>query len=95
MKIWSWTYRFWNQAQVDNLIASIQANGMKAVADVVYNHRDGGNAETNTAVEGWIENYNCTKRESGNSPFPSDRYRIILPLGGSIRNGNVRGKGSM
>ena len=41
MKIWSWTYRFWNQAQVDNLIASIQANGMKADADVVYNHRDG------------------------------------------------------
>lgn len=78
---------FGTRAQVDSLIASIQANGMKAVADVVYNHRDGGNAETNPAVEGWIENYNCAKRESGDNPFPSDRYRIILPLGGSTGNG--------
>lgn len=78
---------FGTRSQLDNLISTIQSNGMKAVADVVYNHRDGGSPETNSAVEGWIENYNCTKRNNGDNPFPSDRYRIILPLGGSTGNG--------
>lgn len=80
---------FGTRSQVDALISSIQSSGMKAVADVVYNHRDGGIAEQNTAVEGWVENYNCTKKNSGDNPYPSDRFRLILPLGGS--SGNIEG----
>ena len=78
---------FGTRTQVNALINTIKANNMKAVADVVYNHRDGGKAENNPFVEGWIENYNCTKKDAGDNPFPSDRYRIILPLGGSTLNG--------
>lgn len=78
---------FGTRAQVDSLIAHIKAHNMKAVADVVYNHRDGGKAEDNPSVEGWIENYNCTKVNSGDNPYPSDRFRCYLPLGGSSGNG--------
>jgi glycosidase len=78
---------FGTRTQVDNLVAAINTNGMKAVADVVYNHRDGGKAEVNGSVEGWIVNYNCTKKNNGDNPYPSDRVRMILPLGGSSLNG--------
>ncbi|CAG0906202.1 unnamed protein product, partial [Cyprideis torosa] len=75
------------RADVDASITALNNAGIKAVADVVYNHRDGGDAEQNTAVEGWIENFNCTKRNSGDNPFPSDRVRYIIPIGGSTGNG--------
>ncbi len=78
---------FGTRAKVDSLIAHINTNNMKAVADVVYNHRDGGNAENNGAVEGWIKNYTCTKKNNGDNVYPSDRFRLILPLGGSTGNG--------
>ncbi len=78
---------FGTRADVDQVIATLQTNGVKAVADVVYNHRDGGKAEDNPAVEGWIENLNCTKVNSGDNAFPSDRYRCYLPLGGTTGNG--------
>ncbi|HDZ58432.1 MAG TPA: T9SS type A sorting domain-containing protein, partial [Ignavibacteriales bacterium] len=58
-------------------------NGLKAVADVIYNHRDGGAAENNTAVEGWIENFTYP----GNNAYPSDRFRNTLPIGGSTGRG--------
>ena len=78
---------FASRSQIDALIDSMQILGMKAVADVVYNHRDGGRPEVNVAVEGWIENYNCSKKSSGDNVFPSDRFRLGLPLGGSSGNG--------
>lgn len=78
---------FGTRAQVDLLISSIQNNGIAAVADVVYNHRDGGKAEDNSSVEGWIENYNCIKKNNGDNAYPSDRFRCYLPLGGSSQNG--------
>ena len=68
------------RADVDASIAALNAAGIKAVADVVYNHRDGGVAEANGAVEGWIENFNCAKRNSGDNPFPSDRVRMVIPI---------------
>lgn len=78
---------FGTRADVDDCIAALNANGIIPIADVVYNHRDGGLPEINPAVEGWIENYNCTKKNAGDNPFPSDRFQCILPLGGSSLNG--------
>ena len=74
---------FGTRGAVDDLITALGANGVEAVADVVYNHRDGGVAEVNQAVKDYITlHYNDTK-----NPFPSDRYRCVLPLGGASGNG--------
>ncbi|HRI26479.1 MAG TPA: alpha-amylase family glycosyl hydrolase [Chitinophagales bacterium] len=78
---------FGTRQGVDECIAALNANGIDAVADVVYNHRDGGLPEVNPAVEGWIENYTCTKKNSGDAPYPSDRFQCIIPLGGASLNG--------
>lgn len=72
---------------IDQMIDSFAANNLKLVGDMVYNHRDGGKPEDNPAVEGWIENLNNTKITAGEQPYPSDRYRCYLPLGGSTGNG--------
>ncbi len=78
---------FTTRAKLDMLITSLNQNDIEAVADVVYNHRDGGAPESNPSVEGWMENMNCTKITSGDNPFPSDRVRFILPIGGATGNG--------
>ena len=78
---------FGTRTQVDAVISAMNTAGIEAVADVIYNHRDGGKAEINTAVEGWIENYDCTKVIAGDQPFPSDRVRYLLPIGGATGNG--------
>lgn len=75
---------FGTRAQVDAVIANLTARGMEAVADVVYNHRDGGLAEDNPAVKAYIEQHFTT----GKNPFPSDRYRCRLPLGGTYGAGD-------
>jgi len=75
------------RTQLDASITALNNAGIKTVADVVYNHRDGGSPEANPAVEGWIENFNCTKRNNGDNPFPSDRFRLVIPIGGSTGNG--------
>ncbi|MFN3939080.1 MAG: alpha-amylase family glycosyl hydrolase [Chitinophagales bacterium] len=75
------------RADYDNLVATYNANNLKIVSDMVYNHRDGGAWEDNNAVEGWIENMNATKIAAGDQPFPSDRFRCYLPLGGASGNG--------
>lgn len=63
---------FGTRAEVDALIASLNVNGMEAVADVVYNHRDGGVGEDNPAAKAYIETH---FNGNGKQPFPSDRYR--------------------
>lgn len=78
---------FGTRAQVDDVISTFASNGIESVADVVYNHRDGGKAENNGTVEGWMENLNCTKITNGDQPYPSDRVRFILPIGGATNNG--------
>ncbi|MCB9329132.1 MAG: hypothetical protein H6572_10660 [Lewinellaceae bacterium] len=78
---------FGTRAQLDNLVTKANSLGVELVADVVYNHRDGGKAEDNGAVEGWIENHDCTKTNAGENAFPSDRFRCYVPLGGSSMNG--------
>ncbi|NWF88379.1 MAG: T9SS type A sorting domain-containing protein [Ignavibacteriaceae bacterium] len=70
---------FGTRSELNQLISSLNTNGMKAVADVVYNHRDGGAAENNSAVKQYVLNYQNPPK----SPFPSDRYRITIDLGGS------------
>ncbi len=74
---------FGSRADIDNLISEFTSQGINAVADVIYNHRDGGKAEDNTVVENWIENFTYP----GNCPYPSDRVRFILPIGGTTGRG--------
>lgn len=74
---------FGTRSQVDATIAALNAGGIEAVADVVYNHRDGGAAEDNQAVKDYIEQH----FNVGKAPFPSDRFRCKLPLGGTYGAG--------
>jgi hypothetical protein len=74
-------------AQISNMTNTLFNQGIDPVADLVYNHRDGGAPEVNVSVEGWIENYNSTKVAQGDLPYPSDRFHCILPIGGSTGNG--------
>lgn len=71
------------RTELDNLITAFNNNGMEAVADVVFNHRDGGVAESNPAVKDYITTY----YDISKSPFPSDRFYCVLPLGGTSGNG--------
>lgn len=79
--------RWGSRSQLDNTISAFSAQGVDLIADMVWNHRDGGRAEDNGAVEGWIENMNFSKAAAGDQPMPSDRWRCYLPLGGSSGNG--------
>lgn len=77
-------------AEVEAWIAALQANNMLPVADVVYNHRDGGDWENNPAVRDYILNYpngaGCSS--SSATPYPvNGKMRYMLPLGGSSGNG--------
>ncbi len=74
---------FGTRTQLDALISSLTANGIEAVADVVYNHRDGGDPEPNSAVKDYI----TIHMDGTKCPFPSDRFRVVLPLGGTSGNG--------
>lgn len=79
--------RWGTKDELDALLTTMNGLGLKAVGDMVYNHRDGGAFEDNESVEGWIENMNSTKIAAGDQPFPSDRFRCYLPLGGASGNG--------
>lgn len=79
--------RFGTRTDLNDLIATFNTYGLKAVADMIYNHRDGGKAENNPSVEGWIENLTAAKINNGDQPFPSDRYRCYLPIGGATGRG--------
>ncbi len=81
---------FGTRSDVDALITTLNDHGIQAVADVVLNHRDGGKPESNPAVAGWVRNMNWTKINNGDQPYPSDRFRLILTLGG----GSGRGAGT-
>ncbi len=78
---------FGTRTNVNDLITQFNSVGLKAVADVVYNHRDGGRAEQNSALKTYISNYSNERANTGYNPFPYDRMRIILPIGGSTGNG--------
>lgn len=71
------------RAEVDAMISAFTSAGIHTVADMVYNHRDGGKAEQNEAVKSYITTHYTAAKE----PFPSDRVRCAIPLGGSSGNG--------
>ncbi|MCX6319985.1 MAG: alpha amylase [Bacteroidetes bacterium] len=68
---------------LNNMLSEFTAQGIAPVADVIFNHRDGGAPEVNPAVKNYITNFYTAAKE----PFPSDRFRCALPLGGSTGNG--------
>ncbi len=78
---------FGNKPKIQNMIAAFNQYNIKAIGDMVYNHRDGGILETNTAVGGWIKNYNLSKHNNGDIAYPSDRFACILTLGGTTGRG--------
>lgn len=76
---------FGTRTQVDQLIQTFQNQNIQPIADVIYNHRDGGKPENNPALKSYITQYYTAAK----APYPSDRYRCILPIGGST--GRVSG----
>ncbi|OIN59374.1 hypothetical protein BLX24_10375 [Arsenicibacter rosenii] len=82
--------------QITAMVNSFTTNGITPVADMVYNHRDGGRPENNPAVKEYMLNYaganngscnygdnNTTQTTTYKQPFPSDRVRMVVPVGGS------------
>ncbi|RJP72423.1 MAG: T9SS C-terminal target domain-containing protein [Ignavibacteriales bacterium] len=78
---------FGTRTDINELITAFNSQGLKAVADVVYNHRDGGVAEDNFALKTYIANYDWTRANTGYSPYPYDRMRCYILLGGASGNG--------
>jgi len=76
-----------SRTDLDDAVEAMENAGIHLVADMIYNHRDGGRAENNPGLESYIDNYGWGQANSGDSPFPYDRMRCILPLGGSSGNG--------
>lgn len=75
---------FGNRKRIDKMIDSLDKYGIVPVADMVLNQRDGGYPEANVSVQGWVENFTASKHiNNGDLPYPSDRYRLILPIGGT------------
>ncbi|MFN8358106.1 MAG: alpha-amylase family glycosyl hydrolase [Spirosomataceae bacterium] len=78
---------------IQNMISTFTANNIKAVGDMVYNHRDGGNPENNSAVKEYMlfyagRNDGSCPGTSYKQPFPSDRVRMTIPIGGSTGLGD-------
>ena len=61
------------------MITALNTAGIDPMGDFIYNHRDGGKAEKNPAVEEYIQ----YRAGGSQKPFPSDRYHVVIPLGGS------------
>lgn len=74
---------FGTRNDLDNLVDKLNDNGINIIADLVYNHRDGGKMENNPGVKNYVANFNSDRVNSGANPFPYDRMRVILPIGGS------------
>lgn len=65
------------------MLTAFTSQGIIPVADLIFNHRDGGKPELNTPVKRYItETFNPSKQ-----PYPSDRFRCALLLGGTSGNG--------
>ncbi|MFC4262109.1 alpha-amylase domain-containing protein [Ferruginibacter yonginensis] len=71
------------RAALNNMLSTMSAQGIAPVADLIYNHRDGGAAEINPVVKAYITNFYTAAKE----PYPSDRFFCALPVGGTTGNG--------
>ena len=71
--------------QVRAMLTELNTQGIDPVGDFVFNHRDAGAPQKNPAVEEYIQYYAGGSKK----PFPSDRYYVVVPLGGTT--GNVAG----
>lgn len=79
---------FGTRQDLDELVTALNSQNIKPVADLVYNHRDGGGVEDNPGLKNYITNfYNWQRAQDGANPFPYDRMRVVLPLGGGSGNG--------
>ncbi len=85
---------FGSDQDVAHLIKAFNTNHIHAIADVIYNHRNGGLPENNPAVQAYVDSAYTASCPAGPlykdpnyNPYPSDRFRYILPLGGSSGNG--------
>lgn len=65
------------------MITALNNAGIDPVGDFIYNHRDGGKAEKNPALEEYIQYHAGGSKK----PYPSDRYHVVIPLGGTSGNG--------
>lgn len=74
---------------LDSMVTALNDAGIKLVADMIYNHRDGGRAENNPGLKKYIDSYLNNKADQGDSPFPYDRMRCFIPLG--MTSGNAEG----
>jgi len=76
--------QFGTRTDVNELISTFNSAGLNAVADVIYNHRDGGTIEDNPTVKRYI----TQEMASDKNPYPSDRFRCILPVSGNDATGD-------
>ncbi len=74
---------FGTRTDLDSLTSTFNNIGIEIIADLVFNHRDGGKAENNPGLADYEANYDWTKADNGANPFPYDRMRVILPIGGT------------
>ncbi|GAA4455126.1 hypothetical protein GCM10023189_22590 [Nibrella saemangeumensis] len=88
--------------EIKTMVSSLTAVGITPVADMVYNHRDAGAPESNPAVKDYITKFASGTGSYGfKRPFPSDRYRMIIPIGGNRAEGTgtyyikMRSRGSI
>ena len=73
---------FGTRTDVNEAISALGGLSIDVIADVVYNHRDGGLPEQNDPVKDYI----TTHYSANKNPFPSDRFRCVIPIGGSSGN---------
>jgi alpha-amylase len=73
------------RAQLNTLITDYNANGLNVVSDMIFNHRDGGAPEKNTAVKYFVTS------TSNAAVYPSDRFFCVLPLGSANPGNNGAG----
>ncbi|GAB3994294.1 hypothetical protein GCM10028807_31720 [Spirosoma daeguense] len=75
--------------QILNMVSAFSGEGIQVVGDMIYNHRDGGTPEINDPVLDYIMNHggNTSNQNCYQYAMPSDRYRFILPVGGTSGNG--------
>ncbi len=75
-------------AEVLAWLGALQSFGLQPVADVVYNHRDGGAWEDNPAVRSYVLAYPPSACSGSATPYPvNGKLRYVLALGGASLNG--------